>query len=146
MVLLKAAAPDSGWEAVDLEPSPSLSSDAPFGGILMRASPHTGEDWKRSVVFARADLNGAAATLMLVADRDMAKAETAYSPVPVRLSVFALRKDPDIDQDHFVLVRQSWAPKCYVDARWALIEAFKLSVPATYDGDRGARTCQTPKS
>jgi hypothetical protein len=146
MVLLKAAGPDSGWEAVDLEPSPSLSSDAPFGGLLMTASPHTGEDWKRSVAFARAALNGAPATLMLVADRDMGQAETAYSPVPVRLSVFALRKDPDIDQDHFILVRQSWAPKCYVDAQWALIEAFKLSVPSTYDGDRGARACQIPKS
>lgn len=147
MVLLKGAGPDSGWEAVDLEPGPSVSSDAPFGGLLMRASPHTGEDWKRSIAFARATLNGAPATLLLLADRDMGQAETAYSPVPVRLSVFALRvASDDTGQDHFVLIRQSWAPKCYVDAQWALIEAFKLSVPPAFEGDRRTSACQAAKS
>jgi hypothetical protein len=146
MVLLKGAGPDSGWEAVDLEPGPSVSSDAPFGGLLMRASPHTGEDWKRSIAFARAELNGAPATLLMVADRDMSHAETAYSPVPVQLSIFALHPDSVTGQDHFVLIRRSWAPKCYVDAQWALIEAFKLATPAAYEGDRHTSACQAPKS
>jgi len=146
MVLLKGAGRDKGWEAVDLEPSRSISSDAPLGGILMRASPHTGEDWKRSMVFARATLNGAPATLLLVADRDMGQAETAYSPVPVQLSAFALRVDPDTGQDHFVLIRHTWALKCYVDAQWALIETFKLAVPVGYEGVRSTTACNAPKS
>jgi hypothetical protein len=146
MVLLKGAGPNSGWEAVDLELSPSPSSDAPFGGIVMRAFPHTGEDWKRSMIFARAILNGAAATLLLVADRDMDEAETAYSPAPVQFSIFALRGDPDTDQDHFVLIWRTWAPNCYVDAQWALIETFKLAAPAGYEGVRRTTACKVPKS
>jgi hypothetical protein len=144
MVLLKAAGPERGWETVDVESSPSVSSDAPFGGVLIQAFPHTGEDSKRSVVFARASLNGSPATLLLLADRDMSHAETAYSPAPVQISIFALRKDPDTDQDHFALVRQAWAAKCYVDAQWALMDAFKLSAPAGYEGDRGTSVCKTP--
>jgi hypothetical protein len=145
-VLLKAAKPYRGWEAVDVESTPSLASDAPFGGVLIRAIPHTGEDWKRSLVFAHALVNGSRETVLLMAERDMRKAETAYTSAPVRVSAFALRADPDTGQDHFVLIRQSWAAKCYVDAGWALIEAFKLSAPADYEGDRDATACKAPPS
>jgi hypothetical protein len=142
MVLLKATGPDRDWEAVDVQSLPSVSSDAPFGGVVIKAFPHTGEDSKRSVVFARATLDGAPATLLLLADRDMGHTETAYSPAPVQISIFALRTDADTGQDQFTLVRQAWAAKCYIDARWALIEAFKLSPPPGYEGERATSACK----
>ena len=50
---------NGGEEIVDAGPVPSLVSDLPFGGELLSAAPHTGEDWKRVVRFACGRVDGA---------------------------------------------------------------------------------------
>ena len=130
-----------GEEIVDAEPVPSLVSDVPFGGELLSAAPHTGEDWKRVVRFARGRVDGAPATLMVLAERDMRRARTAYTAVRVQITYFALRRDPEIDADRFVPIGGRWSQRCYVDANLALKDEIKLPLPPDYAGPTTANPC-----
>src|SRR5579875_3379512 len=67
-----------GEEVVGADLVPSLISDQRFGGQLLSAAPHTGEDWKRAIRFARGRVNGAQSTLMILAERDLRKASDPF--------------------------------------------------------------------
>ena len=138
LVLLRQG---EGWETVDAQAVPSGSSDLDFGGALIQASPHAGEDWKRAVAFARAKVDGAPAFVMLVADRDMRRVQTVYDPVPVDILTYRLQKDPGWDQDHFVLADRKRTPRCYVNAWLALKDMTGFPLPTFYDGDGAASPC-----
>ena len=138
LVVLKTR---QGEEIVGAEPVASLVSDARFGGELLSAAPHTGEDWKRTVRFARGRVNGAPATLMILAERDMRKAKDAYTAEPVQITYFELRRDRDADQDQFASLGGRVSARCYVDANLALKDEIELPLPADYEGPPSSAPC-----
>jgi hypothetical protein len=141
LVLLRQTPRGSAWETVDTVQTPSLVSDLPFGGRLISAAPHTGEDWRLSIDFARAKVDGVPAFLMVVGERDMRRADNAYTPVPVDLLIYRLTPDPDVGQDHFVLIERRAAKGCYVDVRLAVRDSLGLPLPAGYEGPRAESPC-----
>ena len=130
-----------GEEIVDARPIPSLVSDARFGGELLSAAPHTGEDWKRVIRFAKGRVNGAPATLMILAERDMRKASTAYTAEPVQITFFELQRDALFNTDSFAPLGSQWSKRCYVDANLALKDELELPLPPDYAGPGASEPC-----
>jgi len=134
LVLVQGA---GGWQTVDVRGSPL----ARVGQELIRAIPHAGEDWKRTVTFARAKINGTPAFVMLVAERDMSKVKTVYDPVPVDLLIYRLQPDVVAEQDHLVLVDKRRSTACYQNAWLALKDMTGVPLPADYEGPAAAAPC-----
>jgi hypothetical protein len=135
-----------GQEVVVADTIPSLVSDLPFGGNVLRAAPHTGEDWKRVIRFAYGRVGDAPATLMILAERDMRRAENAYAPEPVQITYFRLDHDQDAGEDRFIPIRRSWSTRCYVDANLALRDEARRPLPPDYAGPKAAAPCGPSQS
>ena len=137
LVLARGHVGHDNWVAVDAETTPSLISDVPFGGMLLGAAPHTGEDWKRSITFAHGKVDGAPALLMILAERDMTGTVNNYAPVPAEISIFRLEADPEFEDDfHFVRVTTQRTTCCYVDVQLAVRDAEDLPLPPEYAGPK----------
>jgi hypothetical protein len=134
---------DGGQEVVSAEPTPSLVSDTPFGGELLSAAPHDGEAWKRVIRFAHAEVNGAPSTLMILAERDMRKAQDPYAGEPVRITYFQLQRDKDFDDDRFMPLGTRWSRRCYGDANLALKDELGLPLPPDYAGPKASEACRS---
>jgi len=142
MVLVPKRAATGEWVAADTEVTPSKVSDEPFGGVLVSAAPHTGEDWRRSIAFAYAKVDGAAAIVMIVGELDMRGAVAAYTPVPAQVSVFRLQEDLDFGDDfRFALIAQAHTTHCYVDVQLAVKDLEGLPLPLEYHGPKTSAAC-----
>lgn len=138
LVLLRTG---DGWRTVDAQRIVSAVSDSDFGGELVRAVPHAGDDWRRSISFARAKIDGAPAFIMIVGEREMRQASQAYSPVPARVLIYRLGRDPEIDQPHFILIDQRRTDRCYVNVWLAVHDSLGAPLPADYEGPMASEPC-----
>lgn len=100
--------------------------------------PHTGEDNVRSVRFARGAIDGAIASLLIVAERDLGGAQTYYDPAPTRISIYKLTdasaEGAGTTPFVFRLVRATDSKTLFCNADLALHKALGLPLPADYGG------------
>jgi hypothetical protein len=145
LVMLPAGT-GGGWVAADAQETPSQISDTPFGGILLSAAPHDGEDWKRSIAFAHAKVSGRPSLLMVVAERDLRRSTNAYAPAPAEVTVFRLTADPEFgDAYHFAPISRRRTIRCYVDVQLAVSEVEGLPLPPNYAGPKASAACPSTK-
>jgi hypothetical protein len=125
------------WQTIGVQAASKPGTDEE----LIVSVPHVGEDWKRTVTFARAKVDGAPAFVMLVAERDMAKAVNVYTPVPVEVRTYRLQPNTVTVQDHLALIDRKPAPGCYQNAWLALKEVTGVPLPEGYEGPTAPETC-----
>jgi hypothetical protein len=143
MALLRDSPPGPLWEVVDAREEPSDISDRPFGGSLLSAAPHDGEDWKRNIAFARGRVDGSPALLLIVGERDLqaTHAANAHTAVPADITVYRMQRDDLDQQDHFIPIQHRRTMACYVDVRLAVAQTLKLPLPTGYAGPGTPAPC-----
>ena len=100
--------------------------------------PHAGEDMVRAVRFARGQVDGKPATLLLTATR--ATTESYYDPVPVDFVAYRLQRaegGPGTTLDYFAPIAKFRSRTPYCNAEIALATAFNLPLRAGYEGAKG---------
>jgi hypothetical protein len=135
LVLLPTRVKAEDWRVVEVESGPGQAPQD-----IIRDAPHTGEDFVRAIRFARGRVDGAPATLLLTATRDMSP-EGIPAPSTVTFEVFQLRKPDDAtDGDIFARILSRRSPGRFCNAEVALAREFRLPArlgsgwPRTPDG------------
>jgi hypothetical protein len=77
-----------------VDPPGAARGDGVLQDDTIRDDPHTFEDAVRSVKFARAKVNGIAATILIVATRDLSHAQSLADATPVDVDVYRLTRNP----------------------------------------------------
>ncbi len=131
LVMMPTQAGASDWNVVALESADPNASDAD----TLRDDPHTGEDTVTAVRFARGKVDGAPATLILVASREIGSAPIP-DPALVRFQVHRLAPNERGlgTADYFQRIDTAISAKSYCNAEKALSQQFGLPLDADYAG------------
>jgi hypothetical protein len=124
------------WSVVTTGKAPNIEPDDP---VTQGDGPHTGDDVVRSVRFARADLDGRRAFVMLIAQR--AFEGSIPSPSHVTISIYRLDRDRDLDADVFVYKGEIKPSACFGNADLALNKVLGLALPPFYSGPSSSGAC-----
>jgi hypothetical protein len=142
-IIVKAYGNGAWVYLVMVPPQPGYSSDGNGWNIVFISnrdgqlaetitdSPHTGEDYVRSVVFARGKIDGADATLLITAERRI------EGPIPdpaiVTYSVYVLEHDLGAHAGDIEIFRldRSWdSTQKFCNSDFAMTAEFGLPLPA----------------
>jgi hypothetical protein len=108
------------------------------------ASPFDGERVLQTVRFARAKIDGKAATVMIRADLGEAKSGVLADHAPVVISIYRL-ETPGVEvgtsPDLFRLVKTIAPPGGFCSADMALATVLRLPLPADYAGGKAPGGC-----
>ncbi len=111
---------------------------------IIGASPFDGERVLQTVRFAHANIDGAAATVMIRADLGEAKSGVLADHAPAAVSVYVLR-NPGVEvgttPDVFKLALKVRAVGEFCNADMALHMTFSLPLPSDYAGGRAPSGC-----
>lgn len=127
------------WEVVAIDP---LGNDAGEPNVLYD-DPHTGEDVVSTFRFARGDVDGQAATLLLTATRRLGASIPA--PSTVTFKTYELVREGAITvgvtHDYFTPIATSTSSNIYCNADKALSDHFDLPLRASYAGPNTPEGC-----
>jgi hypothetical protein len=107
-------------------------------------TPHTGEDYVRSVRFARGLVDGKAASLLIIAERDPPNVQPIPDPAPTKISIYKMiASDEGVGTTpyYFTLVRETTSKALYCNSELALNKELGLPLPADYDGPNRTNGC-----
>src|SRR4051812_30751716 len=111
--------------------------------------PHTGEDNVRSVRFARGTIDGTAASLLLIADRDLGQG-SYYDPAPTRISIYKLaeasREGAGTTPFVFRLVRATHSKTLFCNSDLALNKELGVPLPEHYGAPNKIDGCFSQSS
>ena len=126
--------PGPTWSLAGIELSNEEFADT------IRDMPHTGEDVAMAVRFARAQVDGRSAVVLLRAVRDWK--DTPFDPASTRFEVFALRAgEVGTTTQYFARVSTTNLPDRYCNAEMALARASGLPIRPGYEGRRTPTGC-----
>lgn len=140
LTMTKDADPAAPWRIVPIEPA---GPGAPASDTV-RDDPHTFEDMKRSVRFARAPVDGDPSFLLIVATRDMPASGSLTDASEVTFDVYRLEigvNDLEAGLDQFVSVSHGRSRGRYCNADLALFQEMGLSLPTDYAGPANLDGC-----
>jgi len=120
------------------------TADAPFINVINDV-PHTFDDVITSVRFFRSRIGGKPAFLLIIAARDLGKAESLISPAPVAIDIYRLRsfsaEEPGRPIAYFENIRHLVSAGTYCHADKAVATELKLPLPRDYAGPATANGC-----
>jgi hypothetical protein len=123
-----------------------IMSDARLGmADSIEDVPHTGEDNVASVRFARAQVDGTKASLLIVAQRNLSGGRSYYDPSPTTISFYQLldaqQDGPGTTPFAFRPIQTVHPKTLYCNSDLALTKEVGVPLPETYGGPNTLDGC-----